>query len=514
MRLSRTPARPLRFLVVIVMVALAVASVASPAMARSVKKKKHKAPYAVSESVSRGSGTPGLTVAVTGKVSPKAKGRKVSLELRRGAGGWSVVAHETLPRSSKYSMRVRLSSAGSYGLRTVIGKSKKRSAGVSATRSVVVKSPTPPVLHTWRQLEGGDSHTCGIKTDGSLWCWGWNYDGQDGTTTALQSNPGPHTPVRVSTRTDWLQVSAGTDHTCAVAADHSLWCWGSNDFGQLGVSTHFETSTPTPVPQRVTGSWTSVSAGDIETCAVKIGGTAWCWGSDEDGALGDGVDGTDHDAPVQVSGSGTWTSVSAGEDSACGLKTGGILWCWGDNNDGQLASAADNGMNAAHAPGQVGSATWSQVSMGEDFACAVRSDSTAWCWGVNRQGQLGNATNNGTFTANPTPAKVGSADDWSSLSAGGFHTCGRESDGTVSCWGWNFYGEVGNTLNNGGFGSANPTPAVVGDSTMTAVTAGGSHSCGLRGATAFCWGDNDEGELGNATNLHTGNPNPTPLPVS
>jgi Regulator of chromosome condensation (RCC1) repeat len=195
-------------------------------------------------------------------------------------------------------------------------------------------------------------------------------------------------------------VSAGGLHTCTVKTDHTLWCWGSNFYGQLGDAT----TTNRTVPVQVGGhasDWASVAAGASHTCAVKTDHTLWCWGLNGDGEFGDGTT-TNSLVPVQVGGHASdWAAVAAGALHTCAVKTDGTLWCWGDNTFGQLG---DGSMTNSLVPVQVsGQATdWAVVTAGEFHTCAARTDHTLWCWGWNPDGQLGN----GSTTGSPVPVQV------------------------------------------------------------------------------------------------------------
>lgn len=186
---------------------------------------------------------------------------------------------------------------------------------------------------TWVSVSAGHVHTCEIKLDGSLWCWGNNQGGQlgDGTTdnTAI--------PVPVGSDRDWEQVSSGVVHTCAGKDDGSLWCWGSNEYGQTGDGTGQDALTPIGVAGE--GGWVSTTSGGWHSCGVKDDRSLWCWGSNVYGQLGNGtVD--DSFAPVRIAPEINWTSVDAGYYHTCGKTTYGTLYCWGFNLYGQLGDGS------------------------------------------------------------------------------------------------------------------------------------------------------------------------------
>lgn len=316
----------------------------------------------------------------------------------------------------------------------------------------------PPA--TWTQVDAGDSHTCGVRSDGTAWCWGWNPYGQLGNGTTTSTNA----PVQVGTGTDWVQVSAGYTHSCGVRGDGTAWCWGNNFNGTLGDGTYSDSTTPVQVGTAT--DWVQVSAGFYHSCGRRVDGTAWCWGNNDYGQLGDGTT-TSTNAPVQAGTATDWVQVSAGWVHTCGRRSGGTAWCWGNNSYGQLGDGTTGDKTV---PTQVGTATdWSDVSAGWTHSCGVRSG-TAWCWGSNALGQLGD----GTYTWSTVPVQVGTAADWTQVSGGSFHTCGLRG-GSAWCWGWNTDGQLG----DGSTTSTNAPVAVAFAGTLTQVSAGTAHTAAV-----------------------------------
>ena len=265
----------------------------------------------------------------------------------------------------------------------------------------------------WVQVSAGSEHVAAIKADGTLWTWGSGFYGalghgsQDG-----RSSPG----TTVGGGDNWSQVSAGTDCVMAVKTDGTLWTWGENNsFGRLGTgeTTSFKRLSPGTTIGGGT-NWKQVSYFFSHAAAVKTDGTLWCWGSNATGCLGDGTNITRESPGTTIGGGTTWSQVSAGEYFTAAVKTDGTLWTWGTNSDGQLGNNTLTGQSSPITTAG-GGTTWNQVSVGQGIAGAVKTDGTLWMWGNNQVGQLGDNTQ--TRRSSPvTPA--GGGTNWSQVSAG------------------------------------------------------------------------------------------------
>jgi alpha-tubulin suppressor-like RCC1 family protein len=310
------------------------------------------------------------------------------------------------------------------------------------TFTATVGSVGSPVVFTEKGTAPVASHfmhTVAVKTDGTLWAWGVNESGQlgVGTTTVCTGEPCSASPVLVGN--GFASVAAGLEHTVAVKTDGTLWAWGDNAAGQLGVGTtticSYQGCSTSPV--QVGSGFASVAAGDYYTVAVKTDGTLWGWGSNYLGQLGDGTT-TPRPSPVQV-GSG-FASVAAGRQHTVAMKTDGTLWAWGDNAAGQLGVGTTTICSyqgpCSTSPVQVGSG-FADYAAGGGHTVAVKTDGTLWAWGGNGYGQLGD----GTTTPRPSPVQVGSG--FASVAAGSDHTVAVKTDGTLWAWGNNQHGELG-----------------------------------------------------------------------
>ncbi|SOD74894.1 alpha-tubulin suppressor-like RCC1 family protein [Jatrophihabitans sp. GAS493] len=356
------------------------------------------------------------------------------------------------------------------------------------------------VASTFASWTASNSSPTNTLATGSwlLSSWGTSNLGQTGL-VSVNSGSNSTIPIALPGPETWASISTGHQDTCAITDAQALYCWGYNGLGQLGdgtVGDEFD-------PELIAGSWSSISAGYDGTCGIKTDQTLWCWGYNVHGSVGDSTTADKH-APTAatVSGTTTWLSVSVGQYFACGLKTDHTLWCWGNNGNGELGIGSTTD---ATLPTQVGATTWSAVGTGYDHACAVKSsDSSLWCWGYNAQGQLGDAST----TQRTSPVAVAGGGTWTAVSGGILHTCATRVSGAMYCWGYNAYGQVG----DGTTTTPRSSPTLVttsGVTTWSTVTLGQNTSCGLKtDNTLWCWGHNDLGMLGN------GNTTDQPTPVS
>ncbi len=260
----------------------------------------------------------------------------------------------------------------------------------------------PVISSQIKVLSAGDYHTCALRTDGTIICWGDNQYGQatppTGIFTQLTARGQHHCALRTNgTITCWgnnergqatppsgtfTQISAGSEHTCALRTNNTISCWGYN---------YYEQATPP------SGTFTQISAGGYHNCALRVNGTVVCWGYNAEGQTN--------------SPSGTFTKVYVGGYHSCGLRTDETITCWGNDDYGLLTPP---------------SGTFTQISGGGFFNCALRTDGTVACWGINSADGRTTAPS-GTFTH---------------IDAGGGHTCGLHTNGTVICWGFNNHGQT------------------------------------------------------------------------
>lgn len=327
----------------------------------------------------------------------------------------------------------------------------------------------------------GGQHRCGVTTTGAAYCWGYHAYGQLGTGTmsgpqqCQGSTPCSATPLAVPGGLTFAAVSGGIGHTCGLTTTGAAYCWGLNFTGQLGVgTTTSEVCSNNPcstTPVAVAGGLTfiAISAGASHTCGITAAGSAYCWGANTDGQLGDGTV-TQRTSPVAVASGLTFAAVSAGIGYTCGVATTGEAYCWGLNNTGQLGigttsgpqiCATGNNNPCSMTPVAVqGGLTFTMVSAGGDayghgHVCGVTAAAAAYCWGDNVLGQLGD----GTVTPRTSPVAVGGGLSFVDVSAGsnydvtgapGYeHTCGVTTAGVAYCWGVSINGQLGTGTTTG-----------------------------------------------------------------
>jgi alpha-tubulin suppressor-like RCC1 family protein len=340
---------------------------------------------------------------------------------------------------------------------------------------------------------GPFAHSCAVGRDTNTWCWGDNGSGQ------LGQGGAPNAPVVVAGTTGARGVATGQAHSCALVGA-GVSCWGANGSGQLGDGTTTARSAPAAVGGL--GAVAAITAGANHTCALALDGTVACWGANGSGQLGNGTT-TASSTPVGVAGLGGAVAISAGGDHTCAQLGDGTARCWGANGSGQLGNGTTTASSTPVDPGLTGVTA---ISAGNAHTCAAIVDGTARCWGANGSGQLGN----GTTTASSTPVAVGSLSDVHAIAAGPNRTCATTAVGYAFCWGNNSGRSLGNGSNDPS--SASPVP-VYGLGTAVGAAVGSSSSCAaLADGTFRCWGLNLNGQLGDGTSTPSGSPVPVAGP--
>jgi hypothetical protein len=266
-------------------------------------------------------------------------------------------------------------------------------------------------LTNWQTIGGGYAHVLAIKTDGTLWAWGYNNYGQlgNGNRTNYSS------PIQIGALTNWLQVSGCYRHSLAVKTDGTLWAWGQNSSGQLGLGNTTNYSSPKQVGSLTYWLFAVASNYTGSSLVIKNDGTLWSWGYNGFGQLGLG-NRTSYSSPKQIGVLTNWSKLASGAmdpGSVLAVKTDGTLWAWGHNQYGNLGFGNANYYSS---PKQVGSLTnWLTVSAGYQTSSAVKTNGTLWTWGRGGNGVLGQGTNANVNS----PVQVGALNTWLVTSSNG-----------------------------------------------------------------------------------------------
>lgn len=317
-----------------------------------------------------------------------------------------------------------------------------------------------------QKIYAGNNFTCALNKYGNALCWGENFAGNLG----IGSYERRLTPTYVSGTLTFSMLATGgrvsspaAGFTCGITTTNAAYCWGWNQFGQLGDGTTTQRTKPVPVAGG--HSFTAIAAGATHACGLSEG-AAYCWGYNYYGNLGDGTT-TDHMTPVAVQGGISFSSLSLGEGVSCGLSTDGQVYCWGANFRGQLG---DQTTIDRHVPTLAsGGARFQLISTSMDArTCGLTMAGTVTCWGKTDE-----------F---PPNERV-----FASMSAGGSAVCGLDADGWASCWGNDSAGQLGDDKST--LDPSHPV-AVHGGVRFTQISTGALHTCGITAVGAgYCWGE-------------------------
>ena len=373
-------------------------------------------------------------------------------------------------------------------------------ASAAGANALEILSDSFRVFPPYEQIASGGSHSCGATPAGVMYCWGHNGGGQLGIGNV--DNSGEPKEGSLPSGIRFFAPTAGWYHSCALTSTGIAYCWGANSFNQLGDGSATARTTPTLV-HAAGVSFVGISSGAYHSCAVTSVGDAYCWGSNGDGALGDGSS-TIASTPVTVSRPSevTFAQVSAGGGHTCALASSGSAYCWGENPYGGLG---DGSTTARMAPVRVAApsgVTFSSISVGDEHSCGLTAAGIAYCWGRNDVGQLGDGTS--TSRTTPVPVAMPTGVTFARIDAGRLRTCGIAAapiSGTAYCWGSN---DLRGLLGDGTI-IDHPTPVTVAAPTgvtFAALDVGAEHTCAITPkGIAYCWGYDGYGQLGDGGGL-------------
>jgi alpha-tubulin suppressor-like RCC1 family protein len=441
----------------------------------------------------------------------------------------------------------------SDGILFTWGQNNGGQLGLSDT--VYRSSPVQLGSSSWSQISAGSSHTIAIRSDSTLWAWGYNNVGQVG----LGDTSNRSSPVQIGSVNTWSKVSAGSSQSFAIRSDASLYAWGLNvSFGELGDGTVINKSSPVQVGSPT--SWTQIAVGSSFTGGIDTLGRLYTWGYNLQGQLGSGVTAY-RSAPVQVTGN-SWNFIAAGQNAMAGIDTLGKLYTWGNNAQGEFGDNSATTVTRSSPVILSGTSSWSSVTAGTQTVFAITTANALWAWGVGTSGTLGDNTivskssavavaggatyvkaypsqhalaittttfslqawglgtsgqlGDNTVVTKSSPIAVGTsiptilsapaiigASSWTSVSAGGSHSTAIRTDGGLFTWGLNGNGQLGlsDTINRS-------SPVQVGTSSWVAVSAGSNHTLANRYGDnqLFIWGFNTQGQLGNGVTTARSSP--------
>lgn len=346
---------------------------------------------------------------------------------------------------------------------------------------------------------------CGLTTSTTVFCWGANEWGQLGKGYLGNASA----PRGISLATQFAEIAVGGTHTCArtsATSGANTWCWGTNGSGQLGLGTTGNITNPTQVPTR---NFSALSLGNAHSCGISANALT-CWGNNTSGQLGQGNT-TTMTSPASVSLAGSVLAVAAGSSFTCAIvqQTSPVLFCWGDNSTGALGIGNTTSQNS---PTQVTALTSvSAIAAGTGHMCALGTGSSGtgtYCWGTNSSGQVGNGTTSTSPVTSPT--LVSTTQSFTSLTAGVNNSCGLTAAGAAYCWG------NGTSIGDGTFTSRTVPTAVTGGHTFSSISLTFQRVCGLgsgpEAGTLLCWGAGMIGEFGNAITSTSSQPVVISLP--
>lgn len=343
--------------------------------------------------------------------------------------------------------------------------------------SVDETAPSDPAL------TGGHWHSCYLTAGQDVYCWGHNEWGQIGNGTTQNTS----TPLKVYTPVLFEQIEAGYMFNCGLSQGQA-YCWGENEHGQIGDGTTTDRWVPTKVNTPLV--FKQVTAGDGHACGLQHNGEVACWGANDNAQITDPVRGAVIAWPYPVTTGVRFTTITAGQLHTCGLDEEGRAYCWGYNGHGQIGIGSTEIF--VPTPSLVSDELrFTQISAGYRHTCGVTFERETWCWGRNPEGQLGDGTTNDSGV----PVAVAGKLDMKQVFTGYFNTCGITTSDETFCWGQNWKGQLGDgTTDRKTVPTAVATSEAFVDLAMMVTT-----TCGRTGAgQLLCWGENDYGQFGTA----------------
>lgn len=358
----------------------------------------------------------------------------------------------------------------------------------------------------FRSVYADMTSACAIATNGISYCWGAGSNGKLGIgSTSTSYSLAAVRMDNVTGDASWLKMAGGGASGCGLKSNGKIYCWGSNSDGQLGDNT--TTSQPSPLNSVVAtvDTFIDLSVGESFACGINAEGYIACWGSASSGVLGNGQSTTNALVPVPLTSAGRYMQISSGLNHNCAVDSQGQLVCWGNDSHGKLGNGSDSSSDVTEPMVSDNTVKYLAVASGANHSCALIADGTIKCWGHGDGGRLGT----GNAVSQDFPVSVSGAETYFSVSTGDSHSCALQSNGLVACWGDDTYGQLGDDVSL----VDQSTPTLVdSENTYLSAVALGSNSCGIRvDGALYCWGFNDQGAVGDGT---SGTNRSTPVVVS
>ena len=319
------------------------------------------------------------------------------------------------------------------------------------------------------QVTLGLDYACALDLQGQAWCWGAGRDGELGTGTTGQAVAQTYHPQPVTGGHKFVDIAAGLSTACGLDASGTAWCWGLNNYGQLGSAGPASTGTPTAVSGLPPLRALAQGGNNFTMCAIAADSAGYCWGNNASGEIGAGSVGGASAVPQAVAGGHKFSSITLGAGFGCGVSNDGAAWCWG-----APGALGDSASTASGMPVSVsGGYHYTALAAGAAYSCG-RTVETAWvCWGAV-------STTQGSTATRATPIHVPDLDPLSEYAPGGAMGGAVEGNRGVMAFGVNALSDA-----------QAPLP-------LHAVRASDTNACGLAAdGSVYCWGWNDTGQLGN-----------------
>ena len=367
-------------------------------------------------------------------------------------------------------------------------------------------------------VSAGREHTCALVADGTAYCWGSNEFGQlgvaAGSTTCLRDDRPvacERVPVAVAGGLKFGKIRAGGSHTCGLTLENRLYCWGDNLRGALGdPSVRLSTS---PIPVVTNAFFMDLAAGGSHSCAIRTDGVLMCWGWNLDGQLGLATVGLGSAIPASIQTFQRFSSVAAGDRRTCARQADGTAYCWGATwvtRQGGFEITRSQGLPLR----TLQSPAFEAIAVGTNTTCGISVDNRAYCWEANPTGGIGDGTTEGSTT----PIAVAGAMSFVAISVGGLQTCAIADTGLAFCWGSNRFGQLGvppsalgSRCGDAAVSCSKVPVRVSGWRRLSQIAAGqGDHVCGLAlSGSIYCWGAGSLGQRGDGRTTNEWSPSRT-----